>query len=45
MGLGGVYTEVVPPSRLVSTEYFDEKWYEGDATNTWNSKKAAAKPR
>lgn len=31
MGLGGVYREIVPNERLVSTERFDEAWYEGEA--------------
>ena len=34
MGMGGVYREVVPPTRLVSTEKFDEAWYEGEALDT-----------
>ena len=34
MGMGGVYREVVPPVRLVSTETFDEAWYEGEALDT-----------
>jgi uncharacterized protein YndB with AHSA1/START domain len=34
MGMGGVYREVVPPVRLVSTEKFDEAWYEGEALDT-----------
>lgn len=33
MGLGGVYLDVVPPERLVSTEAYDEPWYEGEATS------------
>lgn len=33
MGLGGVYLDVVPPERLVSTETYDDPWYEGDATS------------
>jgi uncharacterized protein YndB with AHSA1/START domain len=33
MGLGGVYLDVVAPERLVSTEAFDEPWYEGEATS------------
>jgi uncharacterized protein YndB with AHSA1/START domain len=33
MGFGGVYKEVDPPSRLVSTEQFDQPWYDGDAEN------------
>lgn len=34
MGMGGVYREVVPGERLVSTEKFDELWYEGEAVDT-----------
>ena len=34
MGMGGLYREVVPPTRLVSTEKFDEAWYEGEALDT-----------
>jgi len=34
MGMGGMYREVVPPTRLVSTEKFDEAWYEGEALDT-----------
>jgi uncharacterized protein YndB with AHSA1/START domain len=34
MGMGGAYREVVPPTRLVSTEKFDEAWYEGEALDT-----------
>ncbi|MGH9382198.1 MAG: SRPBCC family protein [Thermoanaerobaculia bacterium] len=34
MGLSGVYREIVPPERLVSTELFDEPWYPGEAVGT-----------
>jgi uncharacterized protein YndB with AHSA1/START domain len=34
MGMGGVFREVVVPSRLVATEKFDESWYPGQAVNT-----------
>lgn len=34
MGMGGVYREVVRPERIVSTERFDESWYEGEAVGT-----------
>ena len=30
MGMGGVYREVIAPERLVSTEVFDQSWYEGE---------------
>ena len=34
MGMGGVYREIVAPSRLVNTERFDDAWYEGEALDT-----------
>ena len=34
MGLRGVYREIVAPERLVSTESFDDPWYEGEAVGT-----------
>lgn len=34
MGMGGVYREVSPPERIVSTEKFDESWYPGEAVGT-----------
>ena len=34
MGMRGVYREVVRPERLVSTESFDDPWYEGEALDT-----------
>lgn len=34
MGMGGVYREIVRPERLVTTEKFDDPWYEGDAVDT-----------
>jgi uncharacterized protein YndB with AHSA1/START domain len=34
MGVSGVYREVVPPERIVSTEKFDQSWYPGDAVGT-----------
>ena len=34
MGMRGVYREIVPPERLVSTEAFDESWYPGEALAT-----------
>jgi uncharacterized protein YndB with AHSA1/START domain len=34
MGMGGVFKEIVPPERIVSTEKFDESWYPGDAVGT-----------
>jgi len=32
--MGGIYREVVPPERIVSTEVFDEAWYPGEAVGT-----------
>ena len=34
MGLGGVYAEVVPLERLVTTERYDQAWYPGEAVGT-----------
>ncbi len=34
MGMGGVYREIVPAERLVTTELFDEAWYPGEAVGT-----------
>jgi uncharacterized protein YndB with AHSA1/START domain len=34
MGMGGVYREIVRPERIVSTEKFDDPWYEGEAIVT-----------
>ena len=34
MGMGGVYREIVVPERIVSTEKFDDPWYEGEAVGT-----------
>lgn len=34
MGMGGTIREVAPPERMVSTEKFDDAWYEGEALNT-----------
>jgi len=34
MGMGGVYREIVPNERIVSTEKFDDPWYEGEALGT-----------
>ena len=34
MGMGGVYREIVPNERIVSTEKFDDPWYEGEAVGT-----------
>ena len=33
-GMGGVYREIVPPERIVSTEVFDQAWYPGEALGT-----------
>jgi uncharacterized protein YndB with AHSA1/START domain len=34
MGMRGTLREVVVPERIVSTETFDESWYEGAAVGT-----------
>jgi uncharacterized protein YndB with AHSA1/START domain len=34
MGMGGVFREIVPPERIVSTEKFDQAWYPGEAVGT-----------
>jgi predicted 3-demethylubiquinone-9 3-methyltransferase (glyoxalase superfamily)/uncharacterized protein YndB with AHSA1/START domain len=34
MGMRGVFQEVVVPERLVTTEEFDQKWYEGECRGT-----------
>ena len=34
MGMGGIFREIVVPERIVSSEKFDDAWYEGDATGT-----------
>ena len=34
MGMGGTYLEVTPPRRIVATETYDEKWYDGECVET-----------
>ena len=34
MGMGGVFKEIVPQQRIVTTEKFDESWYPGEAVDT-----------
>jgi len=34
MGMGGVYREIIRPDKIVSTEKFDDPWYEGEAIVT-----------
>jgi uncharacterized protein YndB with AHSA1/START domain len=34
MAMGGAYKEVMPIERIVSTEQFDQPWYEGEAIDT-----------
>ena len=34
MGMGGVFREIVRPERIVTTEKFDQPWYEGEAVDT-----------
>jgi uncharacterized protein YndB with AHSA1/START domain len=34
MGMRGVFREITPPDRIVSTERFDQAWYPGEAVGT-----------
>ena len=34
MGMRGTYREVVRPERIVTTEKFDQSWYEGECVGT-----------
>jgi uncharacterized protein YndB with AHSA1/START domain len=34
IGMRGVYREIVPAERIVSTELFDDPWYPGEAVGT-----------
>ena len=34
MGMGGIFREIVVPERIVSSEKFDDPWYEGEALGT-----------
>jgi uncharacterized protein YndB with AHSA1/START domain len=34
MGMSGVFREVTPPDRIVSTEKFDQAWYSGEGVGT-----------
>lgn len=34
MGMSGVYKEIQAPERIVSTEVFDQSWYEGEGLGT-----------
>ena len=34
MGMGGVYREIVPNQKIVTTEKFDQAWYPGEAVGT-----------
>ena len=34
MGMRGAYREIAAPERIVSTEVFDQPWYEGEAVGT-----------
>jgi len=34
MGVRGIFMEVVAPERIVSTEQFDDPWYEGEGQVT-----------
>jgi uncharacterized protein YndB with AHSA1/START domain len=43
MGMGGVYREILPSERIVSTEKFDDPWYEGEALGTVTFVESAGK--
>jgi uncharacterized protein YndB with AHSA1/START domain len=43
MGVHGVLREVVVPERIVSTETFDDPWYEGEAIGTVTFTEVAGK--
>ena len=43
MGMGGVYKEIRAPERIVSTEVFDQPWYEGEGLGTAVFKEHAGK--
>jgi len=43
MRMSGVYREIVAPERIVSTESFDDPWYEGQAVTTTTFSEAAGK--
>ena len=34
MGMSGVFREITPPDRIVSTEKFDQPWYPGEGVGT-----------
>lgn len=34
LAMGGEYREIVKPERIVSTEHFDDPWYEGQVLDT-----------
>jgi len=34
MGMGGVYKDIVPPERIVTTQLFDQDWHGGEAVGT-----------
>jgi uncharacterized protein YndB with AHSA1/START domain len=34
MGLRGTYLEVAPPRRIVATEAYDQKWYDGECVES-----------
>ncbi len=34
MGMGGVFKEIIPLEKIISTEKFDESWYSGEAIGT-----------
>ncbi len=43
MAMGGTYKEVKPIERIVSTEKFDDPWYEGEAMGTFTLQEQGSK--
>lgn len=43
MGMGGLYKEITAPERIVSTEAFEQPWYEGEGQGTAVFKEHAGK--
>jgi uncharacterized protein YndB with AHSA1/START domain len=43
MGMRGVFQQVVPPAKLVSSETFDQPWYPGEMIGTVTFEESAGK--
>jgi uncharacterized protein YndB with AHSA1/START domain len=43
MSMGGEYREIVPATRIVATELFDDPWYPGEAVGTTSFVEAGGK--